>query len=77
VQKIVVSNDVLTMIFWRKVRSLPDCPYVGIPIAIVPVGRSGWKALIPPRAIRSNPHRAKQIEEAQAQLQKIYALARG
>jgi hypothetical protein len=75
VAKLIVSNSVLTTIFWRKMRTFPECHH-GIPIAIVPVGRSGWKALTSPHVVRSYPLCAKRVEEVQKELRKIYALAK-
>ncbi|MEA2836360.1 MAG: hypothetical protein QOD89_910 [Bradyrhizobium sp.] len=74
-KKTIVSNGVLTMIFWRKMQTYTECP-AAIPIAIVPVGRSGWKALTSPKIARSYPRCARRVEKAQKQLQQIYALAR-
>jgi hypothetical protein len=70
-----VSNGVLTTIFWRKMRTLPECPQA-IPIAIVPVGRWGWKALTSPKVVRSYPLCAKRVEEVEKELQEIYGLAK-
>jgi hypothetical protein len=75
VAKIIVSNGVLTTILWRKMRTFPECPQ-SIPIAIVPVGRSGWKALTSRQAARTYPRCMKRLEQAQKELQKIYGLAR-
>ena len=73
--KIIVSNGVLTTIFWRKMRTFGECPQ-SIPIAIVPVGRSGWKALTSRQAARAYPRCMKRFEEVQKELQKIYGLAK-
>jgi hypothetical protein len=75
VAKVHVSNGVLTTIFWRKMQTYPECP-TGIPIAIIPVGRWGWRALTAPRVVKSNPLCAKRVEEAEKELQQIYVLAK-
>jgi hypothetical protein len=69
-----VSNGVLTTIVWRKMRTCPECPQA-IPIAIMPVGRSDWKALTSPRVVRAYPLCAKRVEEVEGELRKIYGLA--
>jgi hypothetical protein len=71
VTKVIVLNSVLTTIIWRKMRTCPECPN-GIPIAIVPIGRSRWKALTAPQIVRSYPLCAKRVEEVQKELAKIY-----
>jgi hypothetical protein len=76
VAKLIVSNSVLTTIFWRKMRTFAECPQKGIPIAIVPAGRSGWKALTSPQVVRSYPLCAKRVEEVQKELSRIYGLAK-
>jgi hypothetical protein len=77
VKKISVSNGALTMIVWRKIRTYPECPSNGAPIAIVPVGgRSEWQVLIAPYIVKKYPLCAKRVAKVQAELQKIYALAR-
>jgi hypothetical protein len=73
VAKVFVSNSALTVIFWRKMRTYPECSH-GFPIAIVPDSRSGWKALIAPYVVRRYPRCAKRVEEAQNELRKIYGL---
>ena len=73
--KVMVSNAVLTTIFWRKMRRCPGCPEA-VPIAIIPVGRSGWKALTSPRVVRSYPRCAKRVEQVEQELWDIYALAK-
>jgi hypothetical protein len=75
VAKLHVSNGVLTTIFWRKMQSYPECP-AAIPIAIIPVGRWGWKALTSPKVVRSYPLCASRVEEAQEELRQIYVLAK-
>jgi ribosomal protein L34E len=77
VRKILIPNGALTTIFWRKLRAHAECPYTGAPIAIIPTGRrSGWKALTAPYVVRRYPLCAKRVAEVQAELQKIYTLAR-
>jgi hypothetical protein len=71
-----VSNGELTAIFWRKMRTCRECPKRSIPIAILPVGRSGWKALTTPKVARDYPLCAKRVGEAVKELQKIYRLAK-
>ena len=73
--KIVVSNEMLTAIFWRKMRTYPGCSQ-GVPIAIVPDRRFSWKALTAPYVVRRYPLWAKRIEEAENELRKMYALAK-
>jgi hypothetical protein len=66
---------VLVTIFWRRMRRCPECPGA-VPIAIIPVGRWGWKALTSPRVVRAHPLCAKRVEEVEKELQKIYRLAK-
>ena len=73
--KVIVSNDTLTTIFWGKMRKCPGCPEA-VPIAIIPVGRSGWKALTSPRVVRSYPLCAKRVARIEKELGSIYALAK-
>lgn len=77
-KKITVSNGDLTTIFYRKMRTCPECPSTGTPIAIVPGGRrSEWKVLTAPYVINRYPRCAKRVEQVEKELRKIYALARG
>jgi len=73
VAKVLISNSELTEIFWRKMRSYPECAQ-GVPIAIVPDDRSGWKALTAPYVVNRYPRCAERVEEAQNELRKIYGL---
>jgi hypothetical protein len=73
VAKVLVSNSELTSIFSRKMRSYPECGH-GVPFAIVPDSRLGWKALAAPYVINRYPRCAKRVEQAQKELRKIYAL---
>lgn len=73
--KVTVSNGVLTTIFWRRMRGCPECPHA-IPISIVPVGRSDWKALTSSRVARSYPRCAKRLEQIEKEFRKIYRLAK-
>jgi hypothetical protein len=74
-KRIVVSNEMLTAIFWRKMRTYPGCAQ-GVPIAIVPDRRFGWKALTAPYIVRRYPLLAKRVGQAQNELRKMYALAK-
>jgi hypothetical protein len=74
-KRIVVSNEMLTAIFWRKMRTYPGCSQ-GVPIAIVPDRRSGWKALTAPYVVSRYPLLAKRVGEAENELRKKYALAK-
>jgi hypothetical protein len=76
VAKLFVTNGELTEIFWRKLRTYPECSY-GFPVAIVPDSRAGWKAVTAPYVIRRYPKSAKRVEQAQKELRKIYALKGG
>jgi hypothetical protein len=73
VAKAFVSNSELTAILWRKLRTYPDCSH-GFPVAIVPDGRAGWKAVTAHYVIRRYPQCAKRVEQAQNELRKIYGL---
>jgi hypothetical protein len=73
VAKALVSNSELTEIFWRKLRTYRECSH-GFPIAIVPDGRSGWKALTAPYVVNRYPRCAERVEETQNALRKIYDL---
>jgi hypothetical protein len=73
VARMLVSNGVLTTIFWRKLRTYPGCSR-GVAIAIVPVGRSDWKAVTAPRIVSRYPKLAGYIEEAQNELRQVYGL---
>jgi hypothetical protein len=68
--KMFVPNSTLGTIFWRKMRTYPECSH-GFPIAIVPDSRSGWKALTAPYVVRRYPRCAKRVEEAQNELRNI------
>jgi hypothetical protein len=73
VAKVLLSNSELTKIFWRKLRTYPECSH-GFQIAIVPDDRSGWKALTAPYVVNRYPKCARRVEEAQTELRKIYGL---
>ena len=74
-KKARISNGDLTAIFYERLRQASDCP-LGTHVAIIPVGRSGWTALMSAIQRTQRPACAKRVEEIERQLRAIYELAR-
>lgn len=74
-EKILISNSALTIILSRKVQTYPECR-TGVPVAIVPDRRLGWKALTAPYVVRRYPLCAKRVEQVQRELRQTYGLAK-
>lgn len=72
--KTKISNGDLTALFWERLKQSSDCP-LGVSVAIIPLERSGWRALIPHLHRRKYPACAKRVEAIEKQLKAAYNLA--
>jgi hypothetical protein len=73
--KTKISSTDLIWIFRQRLSSFDDCS-PEIPIAIVPIGGGGWKAVTAPRDRVGRPHCVRCIEQIQKQLREVYILAK-
>jgi hypothetical protein len=72
--KKAISSTELIWIFHEKIKELDDCPAQGLSIAIVPMPKVGWSALISPKQRTAYPVCAKRVETIQTQLRELYVL---
>jgi len=72
--KKAISSTELIWIFHEKIKEFDDCPGQGLPIAIVPMPKVGWSALMNPKQRTAHPVCAKRIETIQTQLRQLHVL---
>ena len=69
-----ISSVDLNWMIVEQMRGGDDCPK-GIAIAVIPDGKSGWRAVVQPRGQRYLSERAmRRFAAIQKQLQAAYAL---
>ena len=72
--KKAISSTELIWIFHEKIKEFEDCPGQGLSIAIVPMPKVAWSALMSPKQRTAHPLCAKWVETIQTQLRELYVL---